>query len=32
MVEFVNRTEELSRLHALYESSDAELAVIFGRR
>ena len=32
MVEFVNRTEELSRLHALYESGDAELAVIFGRR
>mgnify|MGYP005849366589 FL=1 len=32
MVEFVNRTEELSRLHALYDSDDAELAVIFGRR
>jgi len=32
MVEFVNRTEELSRLHALYGSDDAELAVIFGRR
>ncbi|WP_135304750.1 ATP-binding protein [Haloarcula amylovorans] len=32
MAEFVNRTEELSRLHALYDSDDAELAVIFGRR
>jgi len=32
MVEFVNRTEELSRLRALYDSDDAELAVIFGRR
>ncbi|MFC7233378.1 ATP-binding protein [Saliphagus sp. GCM10025308] len=29
---FVNRTEELSRLHNLYESDEAELAVIFGRR
>ena len=32
MLEFVNRTEELSRLHGLYNSDDAELAVIFGRR
>ncbi|WP_306055809.1 ATP-binding protein [Natronococcus wangiae] len=32
MPEFVNRTEELSRLYKLYESDDAELAVIFGRR
>jgi len=32
MADFVNRTEELSRLRALYDSSDAELAVIFGRR
>jgi AAA+ ATPase superfamily predicted ATPase len=32
MAEFVNRTEELSRLHALYDSDDAELAVIYGRR
>ena len=32
MVDFVNRTEELSRLHSLYESEEAELAVIFGRR
>lgn len=29
---FVNRTAELSRLHGLYDSDDAELAVIFGRR
>lgn len=29
---FVNRSEELSRLHTLYESNDAELAVIYGRR
>jgi len=32
MVEFVNRVKELSRLHSLYESGEAELAVIFGRR
>jgi AAA+ ATPase superfamily predicted ATPase len=32
MARFVNRTEELSRLHALYSSDNAELAVIFGRR
>jgi AAA+ ATPase superfamily predicted ATPase len=32
MVEFVNRTEELSRLRDLYESESAELAVIYGRR
>ena len=32
MANFVNRTEELSRLRTLYESKDAELAVIFGRR
>jgi uncharacterized protein len=32
MVDFVNRTEELSRLHELYDSEDAKLAVIFGRR
>ena len=32
MAAFVNRTEELSRLHTLYDSDDAELAVIFGRR
>lgn len=32
MATFVNRTEELSRLHSLYESDQAELAVIFGRR
>lgn len=28
----MNRTEELARLHDLYDSADAELAVIFGRR
>lgn len=32
MEAFVNRSEELSRLRALYEADDAELAVIFGRR
>ncbi|WP_435181275.1 ATP-binding protein [Halorussus sp. AFM4] len=32
MPDFVNRSEELSRLRALYESDDAELAVIYGRR
>jgi len=32
MAAFVNRSEELSRLHDLYESTSAELAVIFGRR
>jgi hypothetical protein len=32
MPDFVNRSEELSRLHALYDSAEAELAVIYGRR
>ncbi|WP_353633357.1 ATP-binding protein (plasmid) [Halobacterium sp. NMX12-1] len=32
MVEFVNRTEELTRLRELYDSNAAELAVIYGRR
>ena len=32
MDRFVNRTNELSRLQTLYESDNAELAVIFGRR
>ena len=32
MTAFVDRTEELARLHELYDSPDAELAVIFGRR
>ena len=32
MSSFVNRTEELTRLQTLYESDEAELAVIFGRR
>lgn len=32
MVDFVNQTEELSRLRDLYDSDDAKLAVIFGRQ
>jgi AAA+ ATPase superfamily predicted ATPase len=32
MPPFVDRTEELSRLHGLYTSDVAELAVIYGRR
>lgn len=32
MHDFVNREEELSRLRGLYESEEAELAVIYGRR
>lgn len=32
MADFVNRTEELSRLRELYDSAADELAVIFGRR
>ena len=32
MPDFVNRTEELTRLRDLYDSDEAELAVIFGRR
>jgi len=32
MPEFVDRTEELARLHSLYDSDTAKLAVIFGRR
>lgn len=32
MTEFVNRVEELERLHDLYDSDEAALAVIFGRR
>jgi hypothetical protein len=32
MPDFVNRSEELSRLRKLYESDDPELAVIYGRR
>lgn len=32
MHDFVNREEELSRLRELYESKQAELAVIYGRR
>ncbi|GAB7019636.1 ATP-binding protein [Halostagnicola bangensis] len=32
MTEFVNRTAEIDRLRELYESTDAELAVVYGRR
>jgi AAA+ ATPase superfamily predicted ATPase len=32
MREFVNRTDELTRLRTLFDSPDAELAVVYGRR
>jgi len=32
MEHFVNREDELSRLRRCYESDDAEMVVIFGRR
>jgi len=32
MAEFVNRTTELGRLESLYESDEAELAILYGRR
>lgn len=32
MEQFVNRVKELDRLQTLYESSNAELAIIYGRR
>jgi AAA+ ATPase superfamily predicted ATPase len=32
MTQFVDRTDELARLQALYESDQAELAVVYGRR
>ena len=32
MDRFVNREQELSRLRGCYESDDAEMAVIYGRR
>jgi len=32
MEQFVNREDELERLRACYQSDDAEMAVIFGRR
>jgi hypothetical protein len=32
MPDFVNRTEELTRLRDLFDSDDAELAVVYGRR
>lgn len=32
MDQFVNRAEELDRLQTLYESGEAELAIVYGRR
>lgn len=32
MDDFVNRTDELDRLHRLFESESAELGVVYGRR
>ncbi|MDR5673309.1 ATP-binding protein [Halalkaliarchaeum sp. AArc-GB] len=32
MDHFVNREDELARLHGCYESDDAEMVVVFGRR
>jgi len=32
MPTFVNREKELDRLHRLYETADAELSVVYGRR
>ncbi|PSQ54654.1 ATPase [Halobacteriales archaeon SW_8_68_21] len=32
MTDFVNRSEELGRLHNLFDSENAELAVVYGRR
>jgi|GEM_PF-2453724 len=32
MTGFVNRSEELERLQRLFDSGDAELAVVYGRR
>ena len=32
MNRFVNREEELTRLHGCYDSGDAEMVVVFGRR
>ncbi len=32
MEQFINRIKELDRLKALYDSEQAELAVIYGRR
>ena len=32
MTDFVNRSEELDRLHSLFDSENADLAVVYGRR
>jgi len=32
MDQFVNRVDELNRLQALYDSDEAELAIVYGRR
>jgi len=32
MLDFVNRSEELDRIHGLFDSENAELAVVYGRR
>ncbi|MGM0446670.1 MAG: ATP-binding protein [Methanobacteriota archaeon] len=32
MIGFVNRSEELDRLHSLFGSENADLAVVYGRR
>ena len=32
MTDFVNRSEELDRLHGLFDSENADLAVVYGRR
>jgi hypothetical protein len=32
MTDFVNRSEELDRLHSLFDSGTADLAVVYGRR
>lgn len=32
MAHFVNRTDELRRLHTLFDSGSAELGVVYGRR
>ena len=31
MTDFVNRSEELDRLHGLFDSENADLAVVYGR-
>ena len=32
MIEFVNRSEELDRLYNLFDSGNADFAVVYGRR